>query len=46
LGVVERLQRAKANVVGFVLNFVDTKSSEYYYAHGYYGGKYYGKKKQ
>jgi capsular exopolysaccharide synthesis family protein len=44
LGVVESLQRAKANVVGFVLNFVDTKSSEYYYAHGYYGGKYYGKK--
>jgi capsular exopolysaccharide synthesis family protein len=39
---LETLRRNRANVMGFVLNFVDTKSSEYYYAHGYYGGKYYG----
>jgi capsular exopolysaccharide synthesis family protein len=42
LRTLESLQRNKANVMGFVLNFVDTKSSEYYYAHGYYGGNYYG----
>jgi len=42
LRTLETLRRNRANVMGFVLNFVDTKSSEYYYAHGYYGGKYYG----
>jgi capsular exopolysaccharide synthesis family protein len=42
LGAVEKLQRSKANVIGVVLNRVNTKSTEYYYTHGYYGGKYYG----
>lgn len=41
---LESLHRNQAKVMGLVLNYVDTKSSEYYYSHGYYGNKYYGEK--
>jgi capsular exopolysaccharide synthesis family protein len=40
--VAENFRRSQANLLGFVLNAVDTRSSEYYYAYGYYGGDYYG----
>jgi capsular exopolysaccharide synthesis family protein len=39
---LRNLRRHQAKVLGVVLNMVNTKSSEYYYAYGYYGGKYYG----
>ncbi len=39
---LRNLRRHHARVLGVVLNMVNTKSSEYYYAYGYYGGKYYG----
>jgi len=39
---VEQLRRSTSNLAGLVLNRVDLQSSEYYYAYGYYGGKYYG----
>ncbi|MDR3773944.1 MAG: polysaccharide biosynthesis tyrosine autokinase [Terracidiphilus sp.] len=39
---LRNLRRHHAKVLGVVLNMVNTKSSEYYYAYGYYGGKYYG----
>ena len=39
---LRNLRRHHAKILGVVLNMVDTKSSEYYYAYGYYGGKYYG----
>jgi succinoglycan biosynthesis transport protein ExoP len=42
--VAETFRRNKANLLGFVLNAVDTRSSEYYYSYGYYGGEYYGDK--
>jgi polysaccharide biosynthesis transport protein len=42
----EQLQRSNANLIGFVLNAVDTDSAEYYYAYGYYGGDYYRKEDQ
>jgi len=38
--VAEGLQRNRAHLLGFVLNAVDTKSAEYYYAYGYYGTEY------
>jgi len=40
--VAENFRRSQANLLGFVLNAVDTRSAEYYYAYGYYGGDYYG----
>jgi len=40
--IVENFRRTQANLLGFVLNAVDTKSAEYYYAHGYYGRDNYG----
>jgi len=42
LRTLRNLRRHQAKVLGVVLNMVNTKSSEYYYAYGYYGGKYYG----
>ncbi len=42
LRTLRNLRRHQAKVLGVVLNMVDTKSSDYYYAYGYYGGKYYG----
>jgi len=39
---LRNLRRHHAKILGVVLNMVNTKSSEYYYAYGYYGGKYYG----
>jgi capsular exopolysaccharide synthesis family protein len=42
LRVADAFQRAGANIIGFVLNCVDTKSSEFYYEYGYYGKSYYG----
>jgi capsular exopolysaccharide synthesis family protein len=44
--VTELLRRNRAKVLGFVLNDVNTKSSEFYYANGYYGRDYYGKQPQ
>jgi len=41
--VSEVLNRSAGHVLGLVLNAVDTRSVEYYYSYGYYGGsKYYG----
>jgi len=42
LRTLRNLRRHQAKILGVVLNMVNTKSSEYYYAYGYYGGKYYG----
>ena len=42
LRVTENLRRSKANLLGFVLNGVNAKSTEYYYNYGYYGGSYSG----
>jgi capsular exopolysaccharide synthesis family protein len=37
------LHRGAGHMLGLVLNAVDTRSVEYYYSYGYYGGsKYYG----
>jgi len=38
--VAENMRRTRANILGGVLNAVDQKSPEYYYAYGYRGGKY------
>ena len=38
--VVESFRRNKANLLGLVLNRVDTRSTEYYYDQGYYGKEY------
>lgn len=39
----EALERSTGRWLGMVLNAVDTRSAEYYYAYGYYGkSKYYG----
>jgi len=43
LRVTENMIRNKANLLGFVLNAVDTQSSDYYHSYGYYGGTYSGK---
>lgn len=41
--VSEMLHRGAGHMLGIVLNAVDTRSVEYYYSYGYYGGsKYYG----
>jgi capsular exopolysaccharide synthesis family protein len=41
--VSDVLRRRAGHIFGFVLNAVDTRSVEYYYSYGYYGGsKYYG----
>ncbi len=41
--VSEVLRRRAGHIFGLVLNAVDTRSVEYYYSYGYYGGsKYYG----
>jgi len=41
--VSEVLHRSPGHMLGLVLNAVDTRSIEYYYSYGYYGGsKYYG----
>ncbi len=42
LRTLKNLRRHHAKILGVVLNMVNTKSSDYYYAYGYYGGKYYG----
>ncbi len=42
LRVTENMLRNKANLLGFVLNAVNTESAEYYHAYGYYGGSYSG----
>jgi capsular exopolysaccharide synthesis family protein len=40
---VEALSRSHGRKLGFVINGLDTKSAEHYYAYGYYGdNKYYG----
>jgi len=38
--VTENLRRNNANLLGFVLNAVNSKSAEYYYTYGYYGQSY------
>ncbi len=38
----QNLQRNRANIVGFVLNAVNTRSADYYYTYGYYSHNYYG----
>jgi capsular exopolysaccharide synthesis family protein len=43
LRVTESVTRNKANLLGFVLNAVNTESADYYHAYGYYGGSYTGK---
>ena len=41
--IAEWMDRSTGRQLGFVLNAVDTRSAEYYYAYGYYGNsKYYG----
>lgn len=41
--ISEWMDRSTGRQLGFVLNAVDTRSVEYYYAYGYYGdSKYYG----
>jgi succinoglycan biosynthesis transport protein ExoP len=42
LRALRDLRRHQAKILGVVLNKVNSKSSEYYYAYGYYGGRYYG----
>jgi capsular exopolysaccharide synthesis family protein len=42
LRVTESMLRNKANLLGFVLNSVNTESAEYYHSYGYYGGSYTG----
>jgi capsular exopolysaccharide synthesis family protein len=41
----ETIGRSNANLLGFIVNAVDTKSAAYYYAYGYYGQNYYKKEK-
>lgn len=40
---IEQLKRVNANLLGIVLNNVQTKGSKYYYNRDYYYGKKYGK---
>jgi non-specific protein-tyrosine kinase len=40
---IENMRRNKANLLGFVVNGVDTKSPDFYHAFGYYGRVEYGK---
>jgi capsular exopolysaccharide synthesis family protein len=41
----EQIGRSNANLLGFIVNAVDTKSATYYYSHGYYGQSYYKRDK-
>jgi capsular exopolysaccharide synthesis family protein len=38
LRLADLLRRRARNTVGLILNAVDTRSAEYYYTYGYYGG--------
>ena len=40
---IENMRRNKTNLLGFVVNGVDTKSPDFYHAFGYYGRVEYGK---
>jgi succinoglycan biosynthesis transport protein ExoP len=44
LRVTSILQRNRANILGYVLNAVDTGSPDFYYSYGYRSGEYYEEK--